>query len=154
MKTFLRISLEVMIISLTLLFLNYSFSQESGRPTTSGRQIEATLELVGVTTVEWNAKSLRNVSWDKFYSELKGSGYTAGSNYFPIMGFAKGIGLKPLTMNLKYPLGEKAISGEDLAIIFASYRDSVAASNDDLEKRVTRLENKIAQIEKECCAKK
>jgi len=30
----------------------------------------------------------------------------------------------------------------------------MSSSNDDLEKRVARLENKVAQIEKECCRKK
>ena len=153
MKTITRIFLEVIVISALVVFLNNAFTQES--KITSGPKLVQTEDLIGVSKSVSKARDLQMVSFSTMYKYLATSGYTSGNNFFPIVGYdPKSRKLIPLTTTLNYPISKNPIPGDDLALILTGFRDSVSSSNDDLEKRVTRLENKVAQIEKECCPKK
>ena len=153
MKTIIRISLEVIVISVLVVFLNNAFTQES--KITSGPKPVQTEDLIGVSKSVSVAKDLQMVSFSTMYNYLAKSGYTSGNNLFPIMGYdPKNKKLIPLTTTLNYTISKNPMRGEDVAFVLTGFRDSVTSSYDDLEKRVTRLENKVAQIEKECCPKK
>jgi len=150
MKTILRISLEVIIISVLVVFLNNGFTQEKKK--TLYPKLVPSEDLIGVTKSPWIANDLQMISLSAVYQNLAKSGYTSGNNLFPTMGYdLKSKKLIPLTMTLNYKLSKNPIPGEDLAFILTGYRDSITSSNDDLEERVTKLENKVAQIERECC---
>jgi hypothetical protein len=149
MKNILRIILEVIIISFLVIFINHSLSQERKSEITRGT------ELIGVTKPVWLAKELPDVASYKVFHAIGAAGYFSGNYLFPIMGYdLKNKKLTPLSMYLKYPLGKESIPSAELAPIFAGYRDSITSSYNDLEQRITKLENKVAQIEKECCPKK
>ena len=146
MKNILRIILEVIIISLLAIFINNSLSQEKKPEITWGT------ELIGVTKPLWPAKDLPDVASYKFFDAIGAGGYFPGKYLFPIVGYdQKNKKLMPLSLYLKYPLGKESMPSAELAIIFAGYRDSITSSTNDLEQRITKLENKVAQIEKECC---
>ena len=152
MKTMLRIILEVILISILVIFVNNSFTQEKKQEIIYDLR---TPDLIGVTKSEWAAKNLPGFDYFSIYKVLSQSGYVSKSKFFPSMGYDQANKrLIPITISLKSPVGKEPIPGEDLVLLLAGQRDSITTSQNDLEQRVTRLENKVAQIEKECCPKK
>lgn len=155
MKTMLRLSLELVVISFVIIFLNNSFSQEKHAEISLGVKADAAANLIGVARPEWMAKDLPQIAAYKFFEALSESGYVSKNNLLPSMGFnQEDKRLTPITLSLKHPIGREPISGAEMALVLTAYRDSAAVSYNDLEERVRKLENKLAQIEKECCPEK
>jgi hypothetical protein len=149
MKTIVRISIEIIIISTFVIILNNSFGQEWKQEIPA---LALKSGLIGVGVSAWSAKELSEVSASNVYDALRSSGYVTQKNLLPIMGYdPKDKKIIPLTMYLKYPLGKEPIPGGGLSLVLAGFRDSVTTSHNDLEERVRKLENKVVQLEKECC---
>ena len=79
-------------------------------------------------------------------------GYSKGTYNIPALGYDPKL-MKLIPFNLRTSKGiyDTPLSGIETALVFASFRDAIASSNNQLEDRIRKLENTVNRIVKNCC---
>ena len=115
----------------------------------------ASRDLIGISkSSPREAKGLRVAEFENLKNIYAAVGYSPGSLAFPALGYdTKLKKLVPVNLIRKKSWTTRPFYEFDALTIFASYRDALASSNIDLEKRIRKLENTINKIIRECCPK-
>ena len=149
MENIKRISIEVLILLLMFMVANYCFGQVK-----RSEIVEALSKkkLVPFEAIPFKAAEVMGKDIRELENIYKGWGYSKGSYNVPALGYDPKI-MKLIPFNLRTSRGitNKPLSGIDTALIFASFRDAVASSNNQLEDRIRKLENTVNIIVNKCC---
>jgi len=161
-KRILRISLGVLTIFFVLIIaINYldrvltkeaqddlSLLGEYPRPAAAA----AVQGVIGYKTARYLKGQIAPADIAKVNTLYKAAGYVAGSRTFPALGYDQATRrLKPFDLLFPKGITEKPLQGTQIMTVFASYRDVIASSNNDLESRVRKLENTVNRIINQCC---
>lgn len=148
MKNIKRISIEVLILLSMFMVANYCFGQVKRSEIMEAMSKKLIpFEAVPFKAVEVMDKDIRGLK--KIYKDW---GYSKGSYYVPALGYDPKL-MKLIPFNLRRSKGitDTPLSGIETALIFASFRDAIASSNNQLEDRIRKLENTVNRIVNNCC---